>query len=306
MSEHIVHTAILEDSFSLVRHSDAILPSFREIVTKYRSFGGLGCITISGDQFSFRLLEECKALWNNRCPEDKIEHKLAYVLGWVSHRATDRQMKPIWREPDPMGKGYDADPRLSPTECSVYHEGFMYREYYAGDPLFRDAILPGELDRLEFGRMVRTDTAASLLQTLVLRNLFALQTIQNDEADINGWFEKIGLRRQRFYVDLNRYVQAAMTPDPDKLYEHVQRILFFDRKDIILQAARKIRDGGTLSFDEVRSAVDAEPVSHYGKALKLSFSYILAASEYYASDMPFEELKLRLDIGKRGRDGNVV
>ncbi|MBP7402897.1 MAG: hypothetical protein KBA30_09800 [Clostridia bacterium] len=301
-----MHTAILEDSFSLVRLSDEIIPEFKDFIAKYARFGSLGCITISGDQFSFRLLEECKAVWKTRKPEDHVEQKLAYVLGWVSHRATDRQMKPIWTEPKPMGKGYDADPALSPTECSVYHEGLMFREYYAGDTLFRDAILPDELDRLPLARAVDLRGAAAFAQPMVLRNLFEEQTLVRDAADVNDWFEKVGLRRQRFYVDLGRYVRSAMTPDPAKLAEFVTDINYYDVNDDILRIARLIRDGGTPARDEVRAAVAAEPASHYGKALKLSFGYIRAASDYYASDMPFEVLKERLDIGKKGRDGNVV
>ncbi|MBP7401460.1 MAG: hypothetical protein KBA30_02475 [Clostridia bacterium] len=306
LSEHVVHTAILEDSFNLVRFSDGILPEFRDLCEKYRGFGALGCTTISGDQFSFRLLEECRAAWPDRQPGDGIESKLAYVLGWVSHRATDRQMKPIWTEPDPMGKGYDADPALSPTECSVYHEGFMFREYYMEHERFRDAILPGGLDALAGPLGIDAAQAAPFVQTLLLRNLFEEQTLVRDPTDVNKWFERVGLRRQRFYVDLNRYVRAILTPDPAKLDEFVVSIRFFDRNDAILRMARAIRDGAEPTSTDIEAAVAAEPESHYGKALRLSYGYIRAASDYYATDMPFEELKERLDIGKRGRDGRVV
>ena len=306
MSEHIVHTAILEDSFSLVDYSDEILPEFKDFISRYRTFGSLGCITISGDQFSFRLLEECKALWKIRRPEDYVEQKLAFVLGWVSHRATDRQMKPIWTEPKPMGKGYDADPALSPTECSIYHEGFMFREYYAGDVNFRNAILPDELGHLEITRALKTAEFFPLVQTLVLRNLFTEQTIVKNAQDYNLWFEKIGLRRQRFYVDLGRYVRSAIYPEQGKLDEFVNQINFYDRNDAILQVAKRIRGGEKPDAAEISAAVAADPASHYGKALKLAYGYIKAASDYYSSDMPFEELKERLDIGKKGRDGNTV
>jgi len=306
LSEHIVHTAILEDCFSLATFSDEIIPDFRDLMTRYRDFGRLGCITVSGDRFTFRLLEECKTVWKGRKPEDKIEQKLAFVLGWVSHRAADRQMKPIWTEPKALGKGTDADPRLSPTDCSVYHEGFTFREYYSGNNNFRYALFQDELEKLGISEKVKINEVFSLVQPLILKNLFELQTLEKESENIHDWFEKIALRMQHFYVDINRYVRSAMTPDPEKLNEYVNDINFFDREDLIVKTVIKVRNGGTIGSDEIKRANGEEPKSHYGKALKMAYNYVKAASDYYSSDMSIDELKERLDIGKRGRDGNVV
>lgn len=63
MSEHIVHTAVLEDTFRIAGGLLGIPESFREVMRDFEAFAQLGCITVSGDTFSFQLLEEYKPLW---------------------------------------------------------------------------------------------------------------------------------------------------------------------------------------------------------------------------------------------------
>ena len=308
MSEHIVHTAILEDSFALGSRSEEIIPAFRKLMTDHQAFAALGCTTISGDQFSFVLLEAIRPEWETRRPEAMLEQQLAYVLGWISHRATDRQMKPIWTEPPPRGKGYDADPRLSPTECSMYHEGFMFRRYYENHPVYRYAILDHEREQLPVSGLFADTDLNAFIETQLLRNLFEEQTLGNlwDPKDLNNWFEKVTLRRQRFYVAMDRYEQASAHPDPDKVEAHVVQTGFFDEDDRIIRLAEHLRAGGEASAADIRAAVSEQPSSHYGKALLRSYEYFLAASDYYAGAISLDEMKDRLDIGKKGRDGHVV
>lgn len=45
--------------------------------------------------------------------------QLAFILGWITHRAADRQMKPVFRaNPDPEGR--------NPALCSVYQDAFVF------------------------------------------------------------------------------------------------------------------------------------------------------------------------------------
>ena len=301
LSEHIVHTAILEDCFNLMTHSDEIPPEFRKIAAKYINFARLGCITISGDKFSFRLLEDCKAKWDTRRPEQMLEPVLSFVFGWVSHRAADRQMKPIWKEPDKPKGSADVDPKLSPTECSIYHEGAVFRKYYTESGNLRYVISSEKFADLDRGGRIKMDKLEGLMQALVLRNLFELQTIEED--DVDAWFEKVDLRTQRFYVDINRYVASALRPEPDKAEEYLTGINFYDDSDRIIAAAKRLRNGDTMDCEELKREIFEEPASHYGKALKLAYQYVKAAGVYFFTDMSIDTLKDHLDIGKPGRDG---
>ena len=48
MSEHIVHTAVLEDAFALGVRWPLLSEEFRRILAEQLSFARLGCVTVSG------------------------------------------------------------------------------------------------------------------------------------------------------------------------------------------------------------------------------------------------------------------
>lgn len=304
MSEHIVHTAILEDSFRIGRGLPGIPEGFREIMRDLESFAQLGCITVSGDQFSFRLLEQYKPLWSAR--DELLKAKVAFVLGWVSHRACDREMKPIWREPKLKGRGSDVDPNLSPTECSVYHEGVMFNRYYANDPKFRLAVYPQEITQLPASGYVDLTRAAHFVQQAFGACYMNIQTL-NQQDDAQSFFEEMCMRAQKFYVDPQRYARSAGSPLPELTEEYVTSIHWVDDNDPIICLALRLRAGERPTSNEYEAALAAGSQSHYGRALKLSLSYILTAAEYFErDDMSIDELKQRLDIGKKGPGGLAV
>ena len=304
MSEHIVHTAVLEDSFLIGLKLSSVPASFCDVMQDYEKIAQLGCITVSGDQFSFKLFEEYKPLWKNR--DDILKAKLAFVLGWISHRACDRQMKPIWREPGSKGRGSDVDPNLSPTECSVYHEGVMYNKYYSDVSKFRYAIFPDEMSSLPGIGQIKLDIATSFVQQSYGASYMNIQTLP-EEAPKQQYFEELCMRAQKFYVDPTRYTRSAGSPLPDLTDEYVTSINWFSEDDSIVRLAQDLRAGKNPSPAEADAAFAEEPKSHYGKALKLSIGYILTAGEYFErDDMTMDELKERLDIGKKGPGGLAV
>lgn len=301
MSEHIVHTAVLEDSFSIAAHLAAIPADFREILADYLDFARLGCITVSGDQFTFRLLEEFKPKWQNR--DTLLKAKMAFVLGWISHRACDRQMKPIWREPGSVGRGSDVDPSLSPTECSIYHEGAMYNNYYAASPVFRYAIFDEKLSELPGCELIKREEMTRFVQESFAVNLMNIQTIPTN-LPAQQFSEELCMRAQKFYVDLQRYKKSAGNPNPELTKNYLTDINWFDPKDRIIAVAQMLRRNEVPTGEAVGKALDEQAGSHYGKALQLSLRYFIAATDYFTRDeMSLDELKERLDIGKLGPNG---
>lgn len=303
MSEHIVHTAVLEDSFAICSGLHAISADFKEVIRKHARFAQLGCITVAGDQFSTRLLSEYRDKWDIQ--NEMLAAKLAFVLGWVSHRACDRIMKPIWVEP-PMKIGSDVDPTLSPSECSVYHEGFIYTKYYKGTDTFRYAIFPEQMDELAGIQIMDRERICNFTEQAFAANYMAIQTLPEDGAD-QEWFENICMRTQKFYVDMNRYRRSAQDPDPGRTEKFISGIHWFDESDGIVRLANDLRWDRPPFTDDYDSVLKEEPISYYGKALRLSIGYIIAADEFLMHrDISLEELKDRLDIGKPGPGGQGV
>jgi hypothetical protein len=304
MSEHVVHTAILEDCFNLALISNRVCEEFKEIVKNHRSFAQIGSVTISGDKFSFKLLEEYKKRWRDRKPEELIEAKLAFVLGWISHRAADRQMKPIWR----LGpiKELESKIGLKPTDCSIYHEACIFREYFMENSVYKYAVMEEELLKNPASAGVYTEGMMDFIHSLVKKSLIEMHTFKPDYDDVDGWLERIFERQQCFYVDLKRYAKAIIEPDPDKWKTYITDINFFDSTDPVIVIAKRLRKDDKVSNEELDTALAATNRSHYAQALIKAYKYVLTASDFFINEMTTEELMEKFDIGRMGPDGIVV
>ena len=301
MSENIVHTAILDDCFRLMEASNEICAAFKETGRAQRDFARLGSITRWGDRFTFSLLEDFRARWADRSADDRLEPKLAFVLGWLCHRAADRQMKPVFREAEP-------DRTAKPSDCSIYHEAFIFHEVFQSgtENPYHAAIFERGLEALPASAHIDPVAAEELLRVLMQRALIEMHTFIPDPDDIEGWFEKLFARQQNFYVDLERYAAAVANPDPDKVRRFITEVNFYDRAEPIIEVARSIQHTQQGDWATVKQAVQAEANSHYAQALKMGYGYLKAASDFFSGDMAVGTLREQLDIGKKGRDGLVV
>ncbi len=303
MSEHIVHTSVLKDSFLLIKESEEICPEFKEIADEYEDFALLGSITRGGDNFTVDLLDAFQKRWSQNNSDDKLlPAKLAFVLGWLSHRAADRQMKPIWR-------GSDFPTDQSPTECSVYHEAFMFREYYSDNKKMNRAILGEDLlDNCLLEDKKQVEKVIELFRAILKRVLIEMHTfIPPYEGEIEEYLERLFESQQEFKEDLmDRYAKAIVDPDPEKAKKYVRDINFFSYNDGIIDLVKKLREGKQIEQDEFKNKVRNKPKSHYGKTLYISYNYLHKASEFFNSRINMKELKEGLDIDKPGRHGGYV
>ena len=306
MSEHIVHTGIIEDSIALLPYIKSIPKEFTEAVQRHISFARLGSITVAGDSFSFKLLEEYKPLWKNR--DDLLEAKLSFVVGWISHRACDRQMKPIWNVAEILGRGSDADPSISPTETSVYHEAALYNIYYSTNAIFRNAIFPDQLQSWPGAEIVNLPLLSEFIESSFGMNMLNIQTFPLPPAvSAQTFMENVCLSSQKFYVNVERYANAIKYLIAENKKNFVRDINWFSSEDEIIKIALELRQGKNPDAANVEKALKAGAESHYAQGLLLSLSYITAASDYLITDsMNLDTLKERLDIGKKGRLGMSV
>lgn len=297
MSENIVHTGILDDCFRLMANSDEICESFKEAAVAHRDFARLGTITRWGDRFTVDLLSTFRERWASRSDDDQLDVKLAFVLGWPCHRATDRQMKPVFREAEP-------NRTQKPSECSIYHEAFVFHEVFQSgrqNP-YHEATFERSLESLP-AAAIDVEATEELLRVIMQRALIEMHTFIPDAEDIEGWFERLFARQQRFYVDLERYAAAITDPDPAKVKRFITDVNFYGREDPIIAGARAIQCGEAIEASAIVDMTRAPAASHYGRALQLGFTYLLAASDYFIGAIDRQRLYERLDIGKLGRDG---
>jgi len=281
--------------------SDNVCDTFKEVTKRYKDFARLGAITRSGDKFTVQLLTKFRDEWDDQTAKRKTGQKLTFVLGWLAHRAADRQMKPVFRE-------LDGDCQKSPRDCSVYHDAFIFHEVFAigkNEP-YSPATFETDMASLAVAEYVDVEGVEDFFRALLQRALIDLHTFIPDRENIEDWLEGLFEKQQRFYVDLDRYAKAIYDPDPDMMRRFIEEGNFYSHDDKIIQVARRLQRGEEVSGDEVREAGDSDVISHYALAIKKGFGYLRAASEFFVGDMSPEILTERLDIGNKGRDGQNV
>ena len=288
MSEYIVHTSVAEDCFNILLISDDIIPLFKEVIKKHRRFAHLGSITRGGDKFIVNLISKYKKEWN-----DNFEHRLAFVLGWLCHRATDREMKPLYRELEPESS-------ISPKDCSIYQDVFIFKEFYLKNS--SKALLEDKMESTNIVNPLILELARLILQRLLIE----IHTLIPDKENIEIWIDKLFKLKQDFYVDIKRYEDVLNKPDKEKFRKFILESNFFNENDPLIIVAKKLREKTIVNPDEVRKAIYSKNESFYARSIRLSYEYIFSASEFFQDKIREDELTNRLNIGKPGRDGIYV
>lgn len=303
MSENVTHTAVVEDCFNLMYASDRICPAFKEVGREHTNFAQFGSVTRSGDKFTVQLLDNYRVDWETRKDAEKLGYKLAFVLGWLCHRAADRQMKVVFREAEPESTEF-------PTDCSLYHDAFIFRELYLGqtDTAFSyvAATFEKNMDSHPLAAHIDVHRLADLFRLIHQRLLIEMHTFIPDTDNIEGWFDKLHARHQEQIIHMDRYAAAVVTPDPAKVKRFVTDTNFYSDGDELIRLTKRLRRGETVSPEEIESAFAAEAQSHYAQAVKIGFSYLRSASDFFTGTIDRETLRDKLDIGRKGRDGLSV
>ena len=285
MSENITHTAVTDDCARLAIYSPTICALFKDVLSQHLDIARLGGITRSGGKFVVSLLGRYREAWSESEPGDLLGQKLAFVLGWLCHRAADLQMKPIFR-------AVDGECAESPTDCSVYHDVFLFRAVYAngqGEP-YAPGILSLDAGALE-----------DVLRSLWQRALVGMHTFIPDQEDIEGWLERLFRTRQQFYVDIERYAEAFAHPDPDKVRRFLDEVNFYQDRDPLIRLARSIQAGTPETEIDLPAALGAAATqSEYAQALRRGFLYLEAASDYFEGQIEETALADAFERGKQG------
>lgn len=285
MSENITHTAVTDDCARLAIYSATVCTPFKEVFSRHLEIARLGGITRSGGKFVVSLLGRYREVWSSTAPNGLLGQKLAFVLGWLCHRAADLQMKPIFR-------AVDGECALDPTDCSVYHDVFLFRTVYASGK--SEPYTPGILS-LDAGGLEEA------LRSLWQRALVGMHTFIPDQEDIEAWLERLFETRQQFYVDLDRYAQALTHPDSDKVRRFLDEVHFYHDQDPLIQLARSIQAGAPATEIDLAAALDAAAKqSQYAQALRRGYLYLEAASGYFVGQLDEAALADALERGKQG------
>ncbi len=302
MSENIAHVALLEDALRLIQTSPSLTGAFRETARTQAAACRLGSITRWGDRFTVGLLERIRGEWPDPEKRPEAAKRLAFVLGWLSHRAADRQVKPLIRQVEP-------EPERLPRESTIYHDAAVYRNVFQGRS---DDPYAGVFDAQSgqpIDREPALEAASRLAETLLQAQLIRLHTLIPEPEDVWAWIGNVTQRVQKFNDVLPRYAAAILAPDPDKWRNYVEEPNYYDGADPIVAEARHLHEKFGLQVPEGAAEVNldsllAAPVrGHYGEALQLGLTYTRAASRFFDEAIDADALHEAFKIGVPGRDG---
>lgn len=296
MSERITHTAISRDTVELALRSDSICREMKQVLKDREYLIGLASITKKGDANIPGLLEFIRDHWGKEKDQEKLEALLAYVIGWMGHRAADRQMKPVFRHFDPKGE-------KSPKDCSIYHDAVIFRSRFLKN---YDPLLPSDMfSDLEkkYGDVLKTGDIEDFLLMALQRQLLTLHTFKPDESRPLEWVQELIEVFQPQKIDIQRYVDAIIRPDEELMRKFIVEGNFYHADDPLLACVHEILDGREVSSAKIDAALASEQESHYAQALKTAMNYTIAASDCFKGKIDMAGLKEALLIGKPGVDG---
>lgn len=295
MSEHITHLAVSDDACRLAQYHPAAAPWFKEILTRFADDVRMGALTRSADQWTAELIVWARGQLAE--PQERrdprLERKIAFVLGALTHRAADRLMKPIIR----CWPKSDSTPNK--REATVYQDICSLREVFGGG----QGPLAGPLPKafLDSPQGPGAQGVEAYLQMLWRRSLIAMHTFSPDSGDMGAWLDRFFDCNEAFGIDLKLYARVAQEWDPAKVQLYLLDKKFYDRSDRLIELARQVQAGRAVEGAEV-AAVTARTCdahsSRYARAIAKALDYLQAASDLLEARITPEDAKARFDVGK--------
>jgi hypothetical protein len=292
MSEHITQTAVLDDCFHLMLLSNEICPDFHNVGYAYRESARLGAVTQADQAQIISLLENLRDRWSARKSEERLEQKLAFVLGWLCQQATTHQVQSLRQQLPNL----TPEEEENPPESSVYQEIFLLREIYGNEnqgpfnpQIFNPQAHPA-------AATVDVGELEQLVRLLLQRALIAQPPLAPTGTELEEWLQRVLTLREDFAVNLQRYAQVFVQPDPEKIQRYLTEINFYDENDPHIRVARAVQRRDELRASYVVQALQATSTSQYGQALKRGYDYLYATSDFFVRKIESAALRTRLEI----------
>jgi hypothetical protein len=290
MSEHITHIAVYEDS---ARIFQAIRDEFPKVflASLRRSYdSGLLCSGARGNHLNaIPIIEKYK---NREAGTLKLEEteQIAGAIGWLTHRAADLQMKPLFRIIED-----ENHPVFSDNECQMYHDAIVFKEVYQGGQVstsseyenLSPATLSHRMKDSPVSQLLNVPAVESVFSHYYLNELARLQKLDPNE-DITAYADNLIDKSQDMYEDLRIYINAFQSPEYHKLTEYIHNFNVYNSSDPLIKIVRDIQlNKHYPDASEVYKALDTgDQQCQYAQALKKSYDFIKKAGDFFEGKIP--------------------
>ncbi len=284
MSEHFTHIAVYEDSARLLLASPAVHDVFKHCIQTQYDSGLLGSSSRGNHLFAVPILEKYKDRYASMEDTTEADIKIAYAIGWLTHRASDLQMKPVFRRAEAH-----PDPRFTYQLSSIYHDAMSFRKVYDGgnmpsrspNEILSPATFDENMQSHPAARAVDVPKIEKLLSWMWQKDLVCLQTLLN-EKDFQKRIDTFARHFPDFSENFSTYIKVYNDPDPALVDRHwVQDKLYFD-DDPAIQFVRAVQRGEEpgRKLDDVLE-LEANK-SEYGKAICNGYWFVKVAGDFFA------------------------
>lgn len=304
MSEHLTHIAVYEDCARIVLNTDKFCEAFRTCLKNQYDSGMLTCGARDGDWWAVPILEKYRNKWKNGEQGEEIQQMIAGAIGWLTHRASDLQMKPLFEQYE---KKYSVS---SSSEMQVYHDAVTIREVYDEGKLSTESpyekISPATLEQgmasEPASKTVNAGQIEKLLTYMWQREFVEIHKFSSHTENAEAWIEGLYENYQPIDEDFRMYIEAFQNPDPVKMKKYIHDFNHYDPEDEIIQFVRGIQRNQPVDHINFESAiVRAATQSQYAQALHKCFNFILSAGEFFEYKLEKDQLYDNLDIKKKDR-----
>ena len=284
MSEHLTHIAIYDDTYRLVLHSKDFHEAFKTSLRNHPDVGLLCSASRGNHLFAIPFLEEVRDQWKSRKPGDDVEEKIAAAIGWLSHRAIDLQVKPMYLKIDKIEEA-----RYSETENEIYHDAVTFDKVYqrgkassvSPNVYLSEAILTEHMHGHPAFSLMHVAQLEPMMCGMVQQNLLSLNQFNATAQSPDEWLDKLPDHYQKLGENLHTYTEAFQRPDPVKMEKYIHSINYYNEEDELIRLARDLQHGrkSSISLDDALSKADNQ--SHYAQGLRRSIQFIMSANAFF-------------------------
>ncbi len=289
MSEHITHVAVYEDTVRLVKHFTLLNDVFRNALnSQYDS--GMICSGSRGNHlYAVPILEKFrKKVKARKLLTEEDNMKIAGALGWITHRASDLTVKPLFRAVEAENK-----PQYDGQVYSIYHDVTSYKNVYNNgkrDNLspfeyFSTALMKKNLAPLQASEAFYMDKLEQIMSFYWVKEFVNLHTsatdVNTELSDEN--IQKLFQSMQEFTEVWTDYIDAFNNPKNNRIEKYLTKPDFYDSDDIIIKVARAYQENRKTDITYKTAMNKENNASHYAKILQKSIRFLNSADRFFTS-----------------------
>ncbi|MBN2091079.1 hypothetical protein JW964_15810 [candidate division KSB1 bacterium] len=284
MSEHFTHIAVFEDVTRLLFISPEICDVFKSSLRKFYDTGLLASTSRGNHLFAIPILEKLTNLSNAKSIPDESAMKISAALGWILHRASDLQMKPLFAATDA-----ENNPQFNGYKNSIYHDVMAFRQIYnsgntpslSPKEFLSPATFELHLDSHPGALAIDVAQAEPLFNWMWQKEMIAMFTFSTHEKDFEKWVDKIVTTFPKFTEDFRDYVAAFQQPHPDETKKYWDDVNYYNPEDEIIRLTRALQQAQPTEIDLKTALEKAQNQSQYAQALRRGYYFILGTNDFF-------------------------